>query len=164
MDHGPFSAVELLQQIASNQFVGQDILRDELTGVAQKIDEWDEFSPFAQHAGMHRNIAQEKKEVAKVESAEKKAGAAKFIIGGILAVALVVGGGLFVMKKVGERKDGGDLSRRPERRRPLRRRLAQGRQEGGARRQGRRRRRRRRRRLSRRRQLRGRAQRQQPGD
>ncbi len=113
MDHGPFSAVELLQQIASNQFVGQDILRDELTGVAQKIEEWDEFSPFAQHAGMHRNIAQEKKEVAKVEKAEKKAGAAKFIIGGILAVALITGGGLFVMKKVGERKGGGDLSDDP---------------------------------------------------
>ena len=109
MDHGPFSAVELLQQIASNQFVGEDILRDELTGVSQTIDEWDEFAPFAQHARMHRDIAQEKKEVAKVESAEKKAGAAKFIIGGILAVALVAGGGLFVMKKVGERKDGGDL-------------------------------------------------------
>ena len=113
MDHGPFSAVELLQQIASNQFVGGDILRDELTGVAQKIEEWEEFSPFATHAGMHRNIAQEKKEVAKVESAEKKAGAAKFIIGGILAVALVVGGGLFVMKKVGERKGSGDLSDDP---------------------------------------------------
>ncbi|HSO37695.1 MAG TPA: hypothetical protein VLT33_34450 [Labilithrix sp.] len=113
MDHGPFSAVELLQQIASNQFVGQDILRDELTGVAQKIEEWDEFSPFAQHAGMHRNIAQEKKDVAKVESAEKKAGAAKFIIGGILAVALVTGGALFVVKKVGERKGGGDLSDDP---------------------------------------------------
>lgn len=113
MDHGPFSAVELLQQIASNQFVGEDTLRDELTGVAQKINEWDEFSPFAQHAGMHRNIAQEKKDVAKVEIAEKKAGAAKFIIGGVLAVALVAGGTLFVMKKVGERRDGGDLSDDP---------------------------------------------------
>jgi len=113
MDHGPFSAVELLQQIASHKFVGQDILRDELTGVAQKIDEWDEFSPFAQHARMHRDIAHEKKEVAKVEKAEKRSGAAKFIIGGILAVALVAGGALFVVKKVGERKDGSDLSDDP---------------------------------------------------
>ena len=113
MDHGPFSAVELLQQIASNQFVGEDILRDELTGVAQKINEWEEFSPFAQHAGMHRNIAQEKKDVAKVESAEKKAGAAKFIIGGIMAVALLAGGTLFVMKKVGERRAAEDLSDDP---------------------------------------------------
>lgn len=113
MDHGPFSAVELLQQIASNQFVGHDILRDELTGVAQKIEEWDEFSPFAQHAGLHRNIAQEKKDVAKVEKAEKKAGAAKFIFGGVIAAALVTVLVLFVIKKVGERKDGGDLSDDP---------------------------------------------------
>ncbi len=113
MDHGPFSAVELLQQIASNQFVGHDVLRDELTGVAQEIDQWEEFSPFAQHAGMHRNIAQEKKDVAKVERAEKKAGAAKFILGGILAVALVTGGTLFVMKKVGERKDSSNVEDDP---------------------------------------------------
>lgn len=113
MDHGPFNAVELLQQIASNQFVGHDILRDELTGVAQTIDEWEEFSPFAQHAKIHRTIAQEKKEVAKVESAEKKAGVAKFILGGIVAIALITGGTLFVLKKVGERRDGGDLSNDP---------------------------------------------------
>ncbi|MBX3264098.1 MAG: hypothetical protein KF782_30785, partial [Labilithrix sp.] len=64
MDHGPFSAVELLQQIASHKFVGKDILRDELTGGAKEIDEWEEFAPFAQHARMHRDIAHEKKEVA----------------------------------------------------------------------------------------------------
>jgi len=113
MDHGPFSAVELLQQIASHQFVGGDILRDELTGVAQTIDEWEEFAPFAQHARMHRDIAHEKKEVARVEKAEKKAGVAKFVLGGVLAVALVAGGALFVVKKVGERKDGSDLSDDP---------------------------------------------------
>ncbi len=113
MDHGPFSAVEVLQQVASNQFVGDDVLRDELTGVSQKINEWDEFSPFAQHAGLHRNLAQEKKDVAKVESAEKKAGAAKFIVGGILAFALVAGGALFVMHKVGERRASSDLEGDP---------------------------------------------------
>jgi hypothetical protein len=113
MDHGPFSAVELLQQIASNQFRGEDILRDELTGVAQKIDEWEEFAPFAQHARMHRDIAQEKKEVAKVASAEKKAGVAKFVIGGVVAIAIMVPLALFVVKKVGERKDGEDFSDDP---------------------------------------------------
>lgn len=113
MDHGPFNAVELLQQIASNQFKGEDGLRDELTGVQQKIDEWPEFAPFAEHARMHRDIAQEKRDVAKVEKAEKKAGAAKIIIGAILAIALVSFGVLFVIKKVGERKDGADLSDDP---------------------------------------------------
>jgi eukaryotic-like serine/threonine-protein kinase len=113
MDHGPFSAVELLQQIASHKFVGKDILRDELTGGAKSIDEWEEFAPFAQHARMHRDIAQEKKEVAKVEKAEKKAGAAKFIIGIVMAIALLAVGVVFVIKQVGSRKDGGDLSDDP---------------------------------------------------
>jgi hypothetical protein len=113
MDHGPFNAVELLQQIASNHFRGEDGLRDELTGVSQKIDEWEEFAPFAQHARMHREIAQEKREVAKVEKAEKKAGAAKVIIGAILAVALLGILIAFVVKKVGSRKDGEDLSDDP---------------------------------------------------
>lgn len=113
MDHGPFSAVELLQQIATHKFVGKDILRDELTGGSKEIDEWEEFAPFAQHARMHRDIAHEKKEVAKVEKAEKKAGAAKFIIGGVLAVTLLGVGGYFISKQVGSRKDGGDLSDDP---------------------------------------------------
>ena len=113
MDHGPFNAVELLQQIASHKFVGKDILRDELTGVAQTIDEWEEFAPFAEHARMHRDIAQEKKEVARVEKAEKKAGVAKFVIGGIVAFSLLAGGVAFVVKKVGERKDGSDLTDDP---------------------------------------------------
>jgi eukaryotic-like serine/threonine-protein kinase len=113
MDHGPFSAVELLQQIASHKFVGKDILRDELTGGAKTLDEWEEFAPFAQHARMHRDIAHEKKEVAKVEKAEKKAGAAKFIVGIVMAVALLAVGVFFVIKQVGSRKDGGDLSDDP---------------------------------------------------
>ncbi len=113
MDHGPFNAVELLQQIASHKFVGKDILRDELTGGSKAIDEWDEFAPFAEHARMHRDIIQEKKEVAKVEKAEKKAGAAKFIIGIVVAVALLSVGVFFVIKSVGSRKDGGDLSDDP---------------------------------------------------
>ena len=113
MDHGPFSAVELLQQIASHKFVGKDGLRDELSGVDKTIDEWEEFAPFAQHARIHRDIAHEKKEVAKVEQAEKRSGAAKFIGGIVIAVALVSVGAFFIIKQVGSRKDGGELSDDP---------------------------------------------------
>jgi hypothetical protein len=113
MDHGPFNAVELLQQIASHKFVGKDILRDELTGGSKPIDEWEEFAPFAEHARLHRDIQQEKREVAKVEKAEKKAGAAKFIIGIVAALALLTAGLVFVIRSVGSRKDTGDLSDDP---------------------------------------------------
>lgn len=113
MDHGPFSAVELLQQIASHKFLGTDTLRDELTGTSKLIDEWDEFKPFAEHARMHRDIIKEKHEVAQAEVAEKKAGIAKYILGGVVALALVAVGGAFVFKQVGSRKEGGDLTDDP---------------------------------------------------
>jgi hypothetical protein len=113
MDHGPFNAVELLQQVASHQFEGGDILRDEMTGGSKTIDEWDEFAPFADHARRHREIRQEKKEVAQVESAEKKAGFAKVAIMAAIAVTIVGIGGAFVAKKVGERKDGAELTDDP---------------------------------------------------
>ena len=113
MDHGPFNAVELLQQIASHKFVGKDILRDELTGQSKPIDDWEEFAPFAEHARLHRDIAQEKREVAKIEKREKKAGAAKFIIGIVAALTLLGVGIFFVVRSVGSRKDTGELADDP---------------------------------------------------
>jgi hypothetical protein len=113
MDHGPFSAVELLQQIASHTFVGTDRLRDDHQGVNKTIDEWEEFAPFAEHARRHRDIAHEKRAVASVERAEKKAGVAKIVVGALLAVALVTVGVVFVVRQVGARKDSSDLSDDP---------------------------------------------------
>ncbi len=105
MDHGPFNAVELLQQIASNTFVSTDELRDELSGQARPIAEWDEFAPFAKHAQMARDIQTEKKEVARVEKAEKTSGVAKVVIA-VLLIGAVVGGAAFWFLKVrGSRSD-----------------------------------------------------------
>jgi hypothetical protein len=105
MDHGPFNAVELLQQIASNQFVGTDELRDELSGQARPINDWDEFAPFARHAGMARELQKEKKEVLAVEKAEKKTGFAKAALGIALVAIPLLGGGYWLFKKVGSRSD-----------------------------------------------------------
>jgi eukaryotic-like serine/threonine-protein kinase len=109
MDHGPFSAVELLQQIASNKFVEADGLRDEVTGVSQKISEWPEFARFAEHAKIHRDVAHEKKAVIQLEKSEKKAGIAKYLVGGTVAVALLAGATLYLVKKAGSRTDGSAL-------------------------------------------------------
>lgn len=113
MDHGPFSAVELLQQIASHTFAATDLLRDESTGETRPIEGWESFAPFAAHAARHREIVQEKKAVVQLEQAERKAGAAKFIVGGALLVALVAVGGVFVAKRVGLRKEAADLADDP---------------------------------------------------
>jgi hypothetical protein len=105
MDHGPFSAVELLQQIATNGFVAEDILRDEISGQTRPIAEWEEFSPFAEQAALKRDLMEEKRVVAQVAKAEKKAGAAKSTIGIVVVLALGAGAGTWFMTSRGSRND-----------------------------------------------------------
>jgi eukaryotic-like serine/threonine-protein kinase len=106
MDHGPFSAIELLQQIASNVFSGKHTLRDEISGQSREISEWEEFAPFAEQAALKREIVQEKKEVARAVEDEKKAGVAKSAFGIAIVLVLLGIGGIFIYKKVGHRNDG----------------------------------------------------------
>jgi hypothetical protein len=105
MDHGPFTAVELLQQIASNAFTGKHGLRDEISGQSRDIAEWEEFAPFAEQAALKREIVQEKKEVAVAVEEEKKAGVVKGAFGIAIVLVLLGVGGLFIYKKVGHRND-----------------------------------------------------------
>jgi len=105
MDHGPFSAVELLQQIASNTFNPDHTLRDEISGQSQPIKEWEEFAPFAEQAQLKREIVKEKKEVARAVEEEKKAGVAKLTMGIMIVLSLVAVVGIFIYKKVGHRND-----------------------------------------------------------
>ncbi len=50
MDHGPFSAVELLKQIVLGNFTATHVLRDTLSHDEHAIGEWHEFAMFAEHA------------------------------------------------------------------------------------------------------------------
>jgi len=81
MDHGPFSAVEALQQIASGQFVEGNVLRDTFTGDERFIKDWDEFAPFAEQAKLNRDIVHEKKQLDAVVATEKKGTQYKALIG-----------------------------------------------------------------------------------
>jgi hypothetical protein len=105
MDHGPFSAVELLQQITTNSFTAEHTLRDELSGQSRAIKEWAEFAPFAEQAGLKREVIAEKKAVERVAKAEKKAGAAKSTLGILVVLALGAGAALWYFQVRGSRKD-----------------------------------------------------------
>jgi hypothetical protein len=109
MDHGPFSAVELLQQIASNQFTELHGLRDELSGQQRLIGEWEEFAPFAEHAKLTRQVVAEKKEVVRLEKAERASGALKFIVGGVGVVLLATVAIIFIVKARGSRNEDSDV-------------------------------------------------------
>jgi eukaryotic-like serine/threonine-protein kinase len=88
MDHGPFTAVELLQQVASHAFTAEDGLRDEIGGQQMPIGEWEEFAPFAQQAFLLREKRAEEKAVVRAADADKKRGIAKSIVALSFVVAL----------------------------------------------------------------------------
>jgi eukaryotic-like serine/threonine-protein kinase len=105
MDHGPFSAVELLQQIATHTFVDADILRDSLSNDERTIKDWDEFAPFAEHARLHRDIKAEKAAIDRVVVQESRSTRGKAIFGIAIVGALLVGGAVWFFTVRGSKKD-----------------------------------------------------------
>jgi hypothetical protein len=106
MDHGPFSAVELLQQIASGSFVGENVLRDAFSSEERFIKDWEEFAPFAEQAKLNREIVHEKKQLDAVVVAEKKGTQYKALIGAaVLGVFAAAGLGLWMRDRANKERD-----------------------------------------------------------
>jgi hypothetical protein len=91
MDHGPFSAVEALQQIASGQFIEGNVLRDAFSGEERFIKDWDEFAPFAEQAKLNRDIVTEKKQLEAVVVAEKQGTQYKALVGAAVVGVFAAG-------------------------------------------------------------------------
>ena len=106
MDHGPFSAVELLQQIASGSFAGGQTLRDAFSGDERPIQDWEEFAPFAQQAQLNREIVQEKQAFEAVVVAEKKGTQYKALIGmAVIGVFAAMGAGWWYRDRANRQSD-----------------------------------------------------------
>jgi hypothetical protein len=105
MDHGPFSAVELLQQIASHAFVENDIIRDALSNDERSIKDWDEFAPFAEHAKLHREVKAEKEAIERVVVQESRSTRGKAFVGIAVVGALIVAAGIWFLTARGRRND-----------------------------------------------------------
>jgi len=98
MDHGPFAAIELLQQIASDTFAPDDLLVDTHENTRFAIKEHPEFSRFAHHANLKREQVAEAKAVVAAEKREKATGAATGTIGAIVVVAVIAVVGIVVWR------------------------------------------------------------------
>jgi hypothetical protein len=105
MDHGPFNAVELLQQIASNTFTEDDLLRETFSKDERLIQDWPEFAPFAEHARRHRHIAAEKVAIQQTVEQEKKSTRGKAFLGLTAVGAVLVGGAVWFLAHHGVRRD-----------------------------------------------------------
>ncbi len=105
MDHGPFSAVELLQQIASHTFEDDDVLRDAFSKDERAIKDWEEFAPFAEHARLHRDIKAEKEAIERVVVEERKSTTSKALIGTAIVGALVAAAAVWFLTQRGSKDD-----------------------------------------------------------
>jgi hypothetical protein len=105
MDHGPFSAVELLQQIASHTFVEGDVLRDSLSADERPIKDWEEFAPFAEHAKLHRDIKAEKVAIERVVAQEGRSTRGKAFFGILIVGAILAAGVVWFLTQRGSRRD-----------------------------------------------------------
>ena len=106
MDHGPFSAVELLQQVASGQFLGENVLRDSFLREERAIQDWEEFASFAEQAKLNRDIVQEKKAFEQVVQKERQGMQYKALIGiGVMGVLLAAGGGFWLRQRASKEKE-----------------------------------------------------------
>ncbi len=105
MDHGPFSAVELLQQIATHTFLDADVVRDSLSQDERAIKDWDEFAPFAENARLSRDITAEKAAIERVVVQESRSTRGKTLIGVLGVGALLLVAGLWFLKARANRND-----------------------------------------------------------
>jgi eukaryotic-like serine/threonine-protein kinase len=104
MDHGPFRAVELLQQIASHTFEEQDLVRagaEEPIAIVAHPD----FGPFARHARLHRHEKAEKAALVQATIAESRSTRGKTLFFALALLAILLGVGAFILKKRGEKND-----------------------------------------------------------
>ncbi|HMA92210.1 MAG TPA: hypothetical protein VKP30_05965 [Polyangiaceae bacterium] len=109
MDHGPFSAVELLQQIATHGFIDSDILRDSLSNDERAIKDWDQFAPFAEQARLHRDIRAEKAALERTVVREQRSTRGKAFFGIVAVGALLAAGVVWFFTVRGSKRDDIDV-------------------------------------------------------
>jgi hypothetical protein len=106
MDHGPFTAVELVRQIDAHSFTDEDHVVDSIDGRRAPLLEWPQFALFAEHAKRERQLAQRQKDIVKVAAAEKKSTRGKTLAGVLLVVGVLGAIGIWYSTTTGTRRDG----------------------------------------------------------
>ncbi|HVZ33575.1 MAG TPA: hypothetical protein VG963_14185, partial [Polyangiaceae bacterium] len=105
MDHGPFTAVELVRQIDAHAFTEDDQVHDTADGRRAPLKEWPQFALFAESAKRARQLVQRQKDIVKVAAAEKKSTRSKTLAGLLLLVVLLGAAAVWYTETGGLRRD-----------------------------------------------------------
>jgi hypothetical protein len=105
MDHGPFTALELVQHIDAHDFLDDHRITDTVEQRAALINEWPPFSLFAEHAKRQRELEKRKKVIGQIAAAETTRSRSKTVLGVVLLLAMVGGAGGWYQIQRGSRRD-----------------------------------------------------------
>jgi serine/threonine-protein kinase len=104
LDHGPFNARELIKLIVEGEVLEQHKLMNMGTGEGKPLGHWPEFAEFVEQYKLRKAEADHAAALQKSTRIERTSNAAKFVIlGGSLALILVVGGGYLLSRQAAQR-------------------------------------------------------------
>jgi serine/threonine protein kinase len=100
MDHGPFTARELIKLIVDGEVQEQHLLFNMASNQKKPLAEYSEFEPFVHQYKIRRDEQEHAAALERSTKVEKRSTAAKFLIlGGSIAALALVGGGYWASRK-----------------------------------------------------------------
>jgi serine/threonine-protein kinase len=105
LDHGPFTARELVKLIVEGEILEQHGLLNMSTGDRKPLGEWTQFREFVEQYRLRKAEADHAAALQKSTRIERTSNAAKFVIfGSSLAVLVLAGGGYLMSRQAAQRK------------------------------------------------------------
>lgn len=99
LDHGPFSARELVQQIMRGEVLEDHVAVNMDSGERKKVRGWAEFKHFAEEYRVRKAKQDAQEALAKSVQTEKHGIAAKFVIMIVILVAIAGGLGIYFLSR-----------------------------------------------------------------
>lgn len=104
LDHGPFTARELIKLIVEGQILERHVLLNMSSSDKKPLGEWPEFHEFVQQYKLHKADADHAVALEKSTRIERGGNVAKFVILGVSLAVLVVAGGGYMMSRQAAKK------------------------------------------------------------
>jgi hypothetical protein len=106
LDHGPFTARELIKFIVEGEFTEQNVLFNMDSGEKKPLTEWAELAPFIEQYKLRKDEADHAKALEKSTKIERRGNVAKaMIFAGSLGVVLLVAGGYLMSRQAAKKRE-----------------------------------------------------------
>jgi serine/threonine protein kinase len=105
LDHGPFTARELIKLIVDGEILPEHGLLNMTSGDRKPLAEWSDFGPFVEQYKLRKSEADHAAALEKSTRVERGSNMAKFVIlSGSVAVLLVLGGGYLMNREAAKKQ------------------------------------------------------------